>query len=198
MFRHGRILRMPVVIALLRGVNVGGHCKLPMATLRAICEQLGHEGAVTYIQSGNAVFRTKRDLGSVAGELEAAIEAKVGFRPAVALRTMDQMQAVIAANPFAGRASIDPARLLVTFLVKDPGEAARERARAIDVAPEELHAIGSEMFIYFANGLGRTKLPWKALERSIDCPGTGRNWNTVLKLLEIARGFKTESVSRGV
>lgn len=178
---------MAVVVALIRGVNVGGNRKLPMDTLRAICGALGHEGTVTYIQSGNAVFRTKkRDLLNVAAELECAIHASLGFRPAVALRTREEMAEIVAANPFAGREGLDPARLLVTFLTRDPGEEARARVRGLDIAPEELHARGRELYTCYQNGPGHTKINTGAIDRAIGLPGTARNWNTVLKLAAMA------------
>lgn len=182
---------MPVVVGLLRGVNVGGNCKLPMATLRSLCDALGHEGAVTYIQSGNVVFRTKkRDLAKVATDLEDAIQAEVGFRPAVALRTSAALAEVIAANPFRDREGLQGGRLLVTFLMKDPGEAAREKVRGVDVGPEELYAVGSELYTYYVEGLGKTKLPFRLVDKAIGCSGTARNWNTVLKLAEMARAME--------
>jgi uncharacterized protein (DUF1697 family) len=185
---------MPVVIALLRGVNVGGNCQLPMVKLREICGSLGLEDTVTYIQSGNAVFRTKqRNLCGLAREMEGAIEAAVGFRPAVALRTLAEWEALIEANPFAGREGLLPARLLVTFLVADPGDEGRRRVSSIDASPEEMHAIGSELYIYFVEGVGKTKLPFKAIDKALGAAGTARNWNTVLKLRDLAQALGQES-----
>jgi uncharacterized protein (DUF1697 family) len=159
-----------------------------MAKLREICVSLGLEDTLTYIQSGNAVFRTKqRNLSKLARDLEAAIDAAVGFRPAVALRTLAAWETVIKANPFGGREGLLPARLLVTFLVADPGDEGRKRVSGIDVSPEEMYAIGSELYTYFVEGVGKTKLPFKAIDKALGVPGTARNWNTVLKLREMAR-----------
>jgi len=181
---------MPVVVGLLRAVNLGPTNKISMETLRAICGSLGLENAATYIQSGNVVFRTKkRDLAKLALELEAAIKAQCGFQSPVVLRTAEDMVGVIARNPFEGREGLKPGWLQVTFLSKDPGEAGRARVRAIDTDPEELHAVGSELYTYYANGVGQSKLQHKAVERAIGCSGTARNWNTVLKLAEMAKGL---------
>jgi uncharacterized protein (DUF1697 family) len=93
---------------------------------------------------------------------------------------------VIARNPFAKRRRIEPSRLLVTFLAEDPGAEARDKVRSIKADPEELRVDGSELYIYFPNGIGRAKLSLAAIERALKTPGTGRNWNSVTKMLEMA------------
>src|SRR5262249_15226050 len=109
---------MPVVISLLRGVNVTGNNKIPMEALRQLCESLGLRGAQTYIQSGNVVFRTNaKDLATLAKRIEDAIEKKFGCRPGVTLRTTAELKNVIARNPFARRRDIEPSKLLVNFFL---------------------------------------------------------------------------------
>lgn len=162
-----------------------------MQTLRDICSLLGHQGTVTYIQSGNAVFRTEeRDLAKLAAGLENAVYAECGFRPAASLRTVSDLRAVVASNPFGHRDDLIHSRLLVTFLCRDPGDAARHAVRAIDASPEELHVIGSEIYTCYVAGIGKSKLNGKAVERAIGCAGTARNWTTVLKLLEVAEALE--------
>jgi uncharacterized protein (DUF1697 family) len=101
---------MPVVICLLRGVNLGGHSKIKMDMLRTLCESLGLENPQTYIQSGNVVFKTKqRNLKQLAGKIEEAIEGKVGFRPDVILRTVAELAETLAKNPFAKRRDLNRA-----------------------------------------------------------------------------------------
>ena len=176
-----------MVILLLRGINVGGHHQLKMESLRALCESLGLTHVRTYIQSGNVVCRgAKRDPAALSKQLEDAIEKLAGFRPSVVARTAAELREVIQRNPFAGRADVAPNRLGVSFLAADPGDAAREKVRAIDVSPEELHIDGREMYIHFPDGMGNSKLPMKAIERTLKTEGTVRNWNTVEKLLEMA------------
>jgi len=102
------------------------------------------------------------------------------------LRTASEMRQVVDANPFAARTGLDPSKLTVTFLAADPGNRAREAVRQIPTDPEELHIIGRELYIYFPNGMGRTKLPMNKIEKTLGTPGTSRNWNTVTKLLEMA------------
>jgi uncharacterized protein (DUF1697 family) len=178
---------MTVVISMLRGVNVGGHNKIKMEALRALYESLRLRDAQTYVQSGNVIFRTdERDVSRLAKRIEDGIERKFGFRPNVILRTAAEMKEVIARNPFAKRRGIEPSKLLVTFLASDPGVEAREKILQIKCDPEELRIEGREVYIYFPNGIGRSKLSWAALEKTLKTPGTGRNWNSVTKILEMA------------
>ena len=186
---------MPVLISLLRGVNVGGHHKVKMDELRALYESLGFEDVQTYINSGNIVFRTgARDLVRLRQRIEDAIERACGFRPGVVLRTPSDLRGVIARNPFATRPGMDPSRLAIHFLAADPSAEARQQVLAIDTAPEELHIDGPELYIYFPNGMARPKLSMPLVEKTLRTSGTSRNWNTVRKLLEMAG--KLESPTR--
>jgi uncharacterized protein (DUF1697 family) len=178
---------MPVVISLLRGVNLGGHNMIKMEALRALCESMKLRDAQTYVQSGNVVFRTdERDLGRLSKRIEDGIEKRFGFRPDVIVRTCAELRDAIARNPFAGRRGIDPSKLLVTFLAADPSPETREKVSKIDAQPDELHVDGRELYIYFTNGMARPKIPWMAVVKMLKTTGTGRNWNTVRKLLEVA------------
>ncbi len=178
---------MAVIISMLRGVNVGGHNKIKMEALRALYESLKLRDAQSYVQSGNVIFRTdERDIARLAKRIEDGIERKFGFRPNVILRTAAEMRDVIARNPFAKRRGIEPSKLLVTFLASDPDAEAREKVRQVKCDPEELRIEGRELYIYFPNGMGRSKLPWAGFGKTLKTPGTGRNWNSVTKMLEMA------------
>lgn len=178
---------MPVVISLLRGINVGGNHQIKMEALRAMHEAAGAASPETYIQSGNVVFSSReRNLAKLARRLEEEIERTAGFRPPVVLRTLEQMREVVRRSPFAGRTGIEPAKLLVTFLAAEPTDEARQAASLIEVKPEEMHIAGAEIYTYFPEGQGKSKLPFAKIERALGTTGTGRNWNTVLKLLELA------------
>jgi uncharacterized protein (DUF1697 family) len=178
---------MAVVISMLRGINVGGYHKNKMDALRALYESLGLRGAQTCLQSGNVIFRTEdRDLVALAKRIEKGIERSCGFRPDVILRTSSDLRKLIAANPFAKRRGIEPGKLLVFFLANDPSPEAQEKVLRIKTGPEELRAEGRELYIHFPNGQGRSKLSTAVIEKTLMMPGTGRNWNTVRKLLEIA------------
>ena len=178
---------MAVIISMLRGVNVGGHNKIKMDALRALYESLGLEDVQSFIQSGNLVFRTKeRDLPALTKRIQNGIERRFGIRPDVILRTCSELRDAIRRNPFAKRRGIEPNKLLVTFLAADPGTEARQNALRISTGPEELRIDGREVYIYFPNGMARPKMSWPKMERTLGTSGTGRNWNTVNKLLEIA------------
>jgi uncharacterized protein (DUF1697 family) len=178
---------MAVIISMLRGINVGGHNKIKMDALRALYESLKLQDAQTHVQSGNVIFRSdERDIARLTKRIEEGIERKFGFRPSVILRTTAEMREVIARNPFAKRRGIEPGKLLVSFLASDPGEEGREKVRQMKCEPEEMRIDGREIYIYFPNGAGRSKLPWAGLGKMLKTQGTGRNWNSVTKMLEIA------------
>ena len=178
---------MSVGISLLRAVNLASHNRIKMEELRALHESLGLREVQTYVQSGNVIFRTgERDLLRLSRRIENAIERKFGFRPDVIIRTTSELRNVIAQNPFASRRGIDPSKLLVIFLATDASPEAREKILSIKADPEELRIDGRELYIYFPNGLARPKLSAALIEKTLKIPGTGRNWNTVRKLLEMA------------
>jgi|SRR5579863_1366670 len=178
---------MGVVISLLRGVNVGGHHKIKMDALRALYESLELRDPQTHIQSGNVVFRTeKRDPVLLRKRIENGIERSFGFRPDVIIRMPAELRSVLARNPFATRRGIEPNRLLVSFFASHPEPEGRDKVLAIKADPEELFLDGRELYIYYPGGMGRSKLSWAAIEKTLKTPGTARNWNTVTKLLEIA------------
>jgi uncharacterized protein (DUF1697 family) len=178
---------MPVIICMLRGVNVGGHNLIKMDALKVLCVSLKLKDPHTYVQSGNVIFKTdEKDVAKLAKRIQDTIDKNFGFRPEVILRTAADFRDVIKRNPFAKRNGIEPSKLLVTFLAAGPGKEAREQALDINTDPEELHIIGREAYIYFLNGQGRSKLPWPKIERALQTSGTGRNWNSVTKMLEIA------------
>jgi uncharacterized protein (DUF1697 family) len=178
---------MSVVISLLRGINVGGNRKIKMDALRALYESLGLSNVQSYVQSGNVIFKTKeRNLIRLTKRIEDAIEKTFGFHSHVIVRTHAELRDAIARNPFARRTGIEPGKLLVTFLAGSPTAEAVEKFRKIKADPEEMHVDGRELYIYFPNGAGRSKLPWASVEKLVGVTGTARNWNSVMKMLEIA------------
>ncbi|MFA7762769.1 DUF1697 domain-containing protein [Streptomyces sp. NPDC048723] len=173
--------------ALLRGINVGGNKKVPMAELRALLEGLGHGDVETYLQSGNAVFSSARqDPTALARELESAIEAHFGFRVACLVLDGAYLHAVAEACPFPA-AELEGKQLHVTFCSEQPGP---ERFAALDGAaylPEEYRIGERVLYLYVPDGLGRSKLA-EALAKPAVVKGidvTTRNWNTVAKLVEL-------------
>jgi len=178
---------MTVAISLLRGVNVGGHNLIRMDALRAVHESFGLVEVETYVQSGNVVFRSRAaNLAALATRIEDAIEQSHGFRPGVVMRTAAELRSAVAGNPFHGRAGIEPGKLHVVFLAGRPEPAAREKFLAVQVGPEEFHLRDRELYIYFPQGAGRSKLTSALIDKTLKTYGTARNWNTVIKLDEMA------------
>ena len=172
-----------VYVALLRGINVGGKAMVPMADLREVCTAVGCEDVVTYIQSGNVVLRSSLRPPKLQAALAAAIAERFGFEPAVMIRTAEELAAVVDRNPFAGA---DEKKLHVGFLDAAPVATTAECLGAIDCAPEELSAVGRELYLHLPNGMGRAALPVK-MERCLrPAPVTVRNWRTVTKLIELS------------
>ena len=178
---------MPVLISMLRAVNLGSHNKIKMETLRALYESLKFEDPRTYVQSGNVIFRTReKNSPALAEKIRNAIERTFGCRPEVILRTTDELRKAIAATPFSSRRNLEPSKILVTFLAAEPGPEGRATLLNLKFHPEELHLKGRELYIYFPDGAGRSKLPWSSVERLLKTTGTARNWNSVTKMLAIA------------
>ncbi len=184
---------MPVLISMLRGVNLGAHNRIKMDALRALYESLKLEDARTYVQSGNVIFRSKeKNQAQLGKKIQDAIEKKFGFRPEVILRTTDELRKAIAASPFAKRTELEPGKILVTFLAGEPGPDAHANLAKLKEHPEELHLKGREMYIYFPDGAGKSKLPWSQVERLLKVTGTARNWNSVTNMLAMAEEMEGE------
>ena len=178
---------MTVFIALIRGINVGGHKKLRMADVKASCESLGWRDVRTHLQSGNIVFRTaKKDRARLAKELEGAL----GVEARVLLRDADELAKVIAANPMPEAAQRGPSHFIVVFLSAQPAAAAMQSLRDAYAGPETLHLHGSELYIEYGDDMGTSKLSNALIERKLGVAGTARNWNTVTKLLELANELR--------
>lgn len=174
---------MPVYIALIRGINVGGHKKLKMADVKAAFEALGLDNVRTHLQSGNVVFRSSR---SDRAKLAKALEGVLGVEARIILRTADELRSVIAANPLPEDAKRNPSGFVVAFLADKPTAASMQALRDANQGPETMQLHGAELYIHYGDGMGRSKLTNALIERKLGVAGTARNWNTVTKLLELA------------
>lgn len=174
---------MPVLIALLRGVNVGGNI-LKMDRLREICAKLGAENPRTYVQSGNLVF----EAAGAAAEWEAKLEKKLAGESrlpvSVIVRTSAEMNKVLGGNPFLGEKGIDTARLAVSFLQQPPAKAALAALSALEIGRERFHHAGRELYIHCPDGFADSKL--YTLDKVLKQRPTTRNWNTVIKICEMS------------
>jgi uncharacterized protein (DUF1697 family) len=174
-------------IALLRAVNLGSHNKVAMAELRACLEAQGFTGVRTLLQSGNAVFGGGRRRGAaLERQLEEAARAALGVDTPFIVRTREEWDALVEANPFAKEAAHDPGHLLL-FCLKDAPPAGAEAALREGIkGRERVRVLGREAYLVYPDGVGRSKLTVAVLERRLGGPGTGRNWNTVRKLQALA------------
>lgn len=174
---------MPLFAALLRGINVGANKRMKMEALRKVFVELGHVAVKTYLQSGNVVFRSAAsDRGKLARGIEAGIEKAFGFHSDVILRSASELRQAIASNPFAGRPDLDAAKLLVIFLDGRLPAAEAKALRELDAAPDEIWPLASEIFIYYPDGMGRSKLD-RSMGKVLKTNGTARNWRTTNALL---------------
>ena len=172
---------MGMHVALLRGINVGGGRKVPMTELRAVAQGLGLTRVRTLIASGNLVFDSEDTPAGLETALEAAVERHFGFPVDIMVRTAAQWSVYVAANPFPAEAEASPKFLLLFAGKQATAEAAVAHLTARAAPEEKVAGSGDTVWIYFANGGGRSKLA------SGPRPGlwTGRNWRTVLAIEEM-------------
>jgi uncharacterized protein (DUF1697 family) len=173
-------------IALLRGINVGGHNKVPMAQLRSALEAAGFDDVKTYVQSGNvALSAAERSPAKVARAVEKAIADAFGFDIAVVVRSRDEIAALVAEDPL-GDVATNPKYRIVVFLAD---KLDRERLADIDpaaFAPEAFALRDYEIVMWAPDGQRDSKLVKTLTEKRTGVTGTARNWRTVEKLLDLA------------
>jgi uncharacterized protein (DUF1697 family) len=190
-------------VALLRGINVGGRNKVPMADLREVVTSLGHTDVSTYIQSGNVLFSTAdTDTAKLAAALESAIEDRFGIWSSVVVLSRDELAGVLAANPYPDEPS--PRLVHVVFLNAKPAEDLLTRistagnAVAAKGSRDTVQAAGQALFLHTPDGFGTSELaqnlfkiispPAKAKKHGL--AATARNWATATKLLSLCEQEK--------
>ena len=186
-FRRGYRLRVGLHIALLRGINVGGHATLAMADLRELLTALGFRDVRTLLQSGNVVFSGGTHAGAaLEAQLEKETLKRFGRPTAFLVRSPGEWGDVIAQNPFPAEAKRDPGHVIVMFL-KDAPEANAVAALGAGIrGPEVIRAGAQHLYISYPDGVGRSKLTGTSIEKKLGTIGTARNWNTVLKIAALA------------
>lgn len=177
---------MTVFIALLRAVNVGGKGKIPMAELRAMAADMGLDDPRTLLQSGNLVFSAKGKAAELETRLEAETEKRLGVKTSYLIRTAKEWDALIDANPFAQEAKSDPSHMVAMPMKEAPAAAALTALREAIRGRETVEAVGRTLYLVYPDGIGTSKLTNAVVERRLGTVGTGRNWNTVLKLRDLA------------
>lgn len=173
-------------VALLRGINVGGKNMLPMPELAKMFIAAGCGDVRTYIQSGNVIFKAMPEL---AAQLKIAqqIEKKFAIKVPVVLRSASELEEMAANNPFL-KAGAAAESLHVMFLMDLPKAGLVKQLDSKRSAPDEFIVRGREIFLKLPNGVARSKLTNAYFDSKLETVSTGRNWRTVLKLLELAKG----------
>lgn len=176
---------MPTYVILLRAVNVGSYGKLPMADFRKILSRLGFDKVETYIQSGNAVVDANVPAAKLSQSVAAALEKLTGSPVGVIVRTHEQLDRLIRENPYSKETS-DGSKVHVAFLAGPAAPGARAALeRIVEQYPnrrDRYHLAGDHIYLHLPDGAAETKFTGKTLDKAIGVIGTGRNWNTVLKL----------------
>jgi len=182
-------------LALLRGINVGGRNKVPMAELREVVTSLGHTGVTTYIQSGNVLFTTpERDTAKLASALEAAITGSFGICSSVVVLSRDGLARILESNPYQDEPNLKFVHVVFLNAELPPDLLDRikiaESAAAAKGSRDTVAAIGPALYLHTPDGYGTSELA-QVLFRIIGAPGKGglpataRNWVTATKLLSL-------------
>lgn len=162
----------------LRGINVGGNKKISMAELRAALQKRGYNDPQTLLQSGNVVMDKAKPA-----DIEKVIREDFGMEVRVVIRSHTELQAIVNSNPFKSHED-QPSRLAVAFLDKAPSD--------VDIDPEayqpdEFVIQGQEIYLWYPEGQANTKLLNPAMLKKLGVTATARNWNTVLKMVELTK-----------
>ncbi|GAB2672641.1 DUF1697 domain-containing protein [Saccharopolyspora gloriosae] len=172
-------------VALLRGINLGKHNRIPMAGLRELLARLGFDEAGTHLQSGNAVFSADISAAESERVISAGIAEEFGLDVPVVVRTRDELAAVVAADPLAEIAAV-PAQYLVIFLSARPDPAVLAELDPAAFAPDEVRFGEREVYVWCPEGVRNSRVPQSWWERRLGVRATARNWTTVTRLLELA------------
>jgi uncharacterized protein (DUF1697 family) len=180
---------MSIHVALLRGINVGGHNKVAMSELRGLAGELGFTGATTLLQSGNLVFKSGRLAGAALERLlEQETSKRLGVSADYVVRSAEEWALTIARNPFPNEAKKAPSRLVVMFLKEAPATKDIGLLQAAIQGPEIVRRDGKQLYIVYPAGIGRSKLTGRVIEQTLGSRGTARNWNTILRLAALVNG----------
>ncbi|MFI5222007.1 MAG: DUF1697 domain-containing protein [Bacteroidia bacterium] len=178
---------MQTFISILRGINVSGQKKILMPDLKLLYEEAGFKDVVTYIQSGNVIFKTKeKSVAGIGKKIEQTISKKYNFEVPVIIRNAEEMGKVIAENPFNGQKGIDMERLYVTFLSVVPVSEKINKIAGLDFSPDKFIITKNEIYLHCPVSYGNSKLSNNFFEQKLGVIATTRNWRTVNTLFEMA------------
>lgn len=184
---------MTVYVSMLRAVNVGGTSRLKMDALRAVYESLGLADVRTLLQSGNVLFRSGlKDREALVKRITQEIERQLHLKVDVILRTLAEVATIVERGPVLSPRA-DNRKLLVMFLSAVPEAAAQVALLKWHKSKEMKEMVelrGPEIYLYYPDGVGRSKLTGAVIEGKLDTSGTARNWNTLAKLVEAGRALE--------
>jgi uncharacterized protein (DUF1697 family) len=173
-------------VALLRGINLGPRNRIAMADLRAVVASAGLDDVATHIQTGNVLVTSAPNRAdAVEGAIKGAIRTELGLEIEVIVRTAAQLRRIVKGNPFLAKGA-EPPTLYVGFLKARPAAPNARRLEGTDFGDDELALKGTEVYLRFAHGFGRSKLGGPTLERTLEVPLTVRNWKVVNALADLA------------
>ena len=175
---------MTLYLALLRGINVGGHKKIKMADLKSMLTDMGLGRVQTYIQSGNVLFESEDDAETLTTKIEQEIERVFGFSAAVMLRTYEEWQAVMAHCPYSFDSLAEGESIHVNFLTEAPSQEDIDSEPDLSGEIDEYTNIGRELYLHLRQSILDSKLPTKLAK--LGAPQTSRNWQTVAKMASLA------------
>jgi uncharacterized protein (DUF1697 family) len=179
---------MTIYVALLRGINVGGHKIIKMDKLSSIFDSLQFNNVRTYIQSGNVIFETNdQDPVMICEKIEAAIKAGTGFEIPVIIRSIEELEKVIKQNPFAETAISENESLYVTFLSQEPTAAALHKLESFRNESEDFRVLNRDVYILFRKSIRESLFTNNFLEKKLGVSATTRNWETVNALVNMCR-----------
>ena len=179
---------MATYVLLLRGINVGGNKRVKMAELKDALSAVGLDNPHTLLQSGNVVVDSNADTPALVDIVETTIESTFGFQSTVIARSAAEFRSLFAEHPFTSEQIEDPRFAHVGFCRDKPDRDGFEALQEAHVGPEEMKLIGRELFVYYPEGSGRSKLTNSVIEKHLGTPTTSRNWNTILKIAGILEG----------
>jgi uncharacterized protein (DUF1697 family) len=179
-------------IALLRGINVGGHNKIPMTQLCSLCAGLGWSDVQSYIQSGNLVFKANDTPSTLEDELERAIERKFGLVISIIVRSAKDWPAYLKGNPFPEASQNEPNAVMMALSKAKPKSDAVAQLEERAVNGERIIRAGDALWLHFKNGMAKSKLTPALLDRLVGSPVTMRNWRTVVKLNQMICDVSSE------
>lgn len=183
-------MKKEIYIALLRGINVGGHNIIKMEALRKVLADNGFESVKTYIQSGNIIFKlTKTTPTKLVEKISSLIEEEFKVSVPVIVFDLPYLKAVIANNPFLKDKTKEESFLHATFISDNPTTGIIEEIIANNKEEDELIVGDKVLYLYCPNSYSKSKLTNTFLEKKLKLHTTTRNWRTTLKLLEIAEAL---------